>query len=138
VIDNPSPFERDAEEIRRILGAFYCCLLDYKPIPLAAQLNKPPILDNPIEGQVAIMMLFAKGSKLDRQMIEEVVGAREMADSLVDTAVRVIVDGLNRSAHLSIEAGYESPSPNGKRRAIWHSSLLSRLATIKINWRKRT
>jgi hypothetical protein len=65
--------------------------------------------------QVAIMTLYVKGFKIDRQKVANIVGANDRNDPLVDTGIRVIVGRLNRPAYLNIVGGYEPPSPDGER-----------------------
>jgi hypothetical protein len=61
--------------------------------------------------QAAIMTLYAKGFKVDRQKVANIVGA-----PLIEAGIRrAIVDRLDRSAYLSIEGGYEPPGPDGMR-----------------------
>jgi len=61
------------------------------------------------------MTRYVKGFKIDRQKVADVVGAKDELDLLVESAIDVIVDKLNRSAYLSIVAGCEPPSPDGER-----------------------
>jgi hypothetical protein len=60
--------------------------------------------------QTAIMTLYVKGFKVDKQKVANIVGA-----PLVHASISAVVDGLNRSAYLSIEGGYEPPGPDGMR-----------------------
>ena len=61
------------------------------------------------------MTLYAKGFKVNREKVVNIVGARDGADPLVDTGICVILSRLNRSAYLRIEGGYELSSPDGER-----------------------
>ena len=65
--------------------------------------------------QFAIMTLYVKGFKIDRQKVANIVEARDRIDPLVDTGIHVIVGRLDRSAYMNIVTGYESPSPDGER-----------------------
>jgi hypothetical protein len=65
--------------------------------------------------QVAIMTLYVKGFKVDREKVAKLVGARDIDDPLVETGISVIVNRLNRSAYLRIEGGYELSSSDGER-----------------------
>jgi hypothetical protein len=60
------------------------------------------------------MTLYVKGFKIDRQKVADIVEAKR-SDPLVDAAIGVVVELLNRSAYLNIVTGYEPPSPDGER-----------------------
>ena len=75
-------------------------------------------MPNLIFVKVAIMTLYVKGFKIDRQKVADVVEARDRIDPLVDTGIQVIVGRLNRSAYMNIVTGYEPPSPDGKRHLV--------------------
>jgi hypothetical protein len=65
--------------------------------------------------QVAIMTLYVKGFKIDRQKVANIVGASNINDPLVDAGINAVVKRINRSAYLKIEGGWDRVSPDAKR-----------------------
>ena len=61
------------------------------------------------------MTRYVKGFKIDSQKVADIVGAKDELDPVVESAIDVIVDRLNRSAYLRIVVGCEPPSPDGER-----------------------
>jgi len=59
------------------------------------------------------MTLYAKGFKIDRQRIANLLGVTATNDPLVEAGMSVVVDRLNRDAYRRIVAGYEPRSPDG-------------------------
>jgi hypothetical protein len=72
-------------------------------------------IENLIFVQVAIMTLYVKGFKIDRQKVANTVEARDTIDPLVDIGIQLVVGRLDRSAYLRIVTGYEPLSPDGER-----------------------
>jgi hypothetical protein len=68
----------------------------------------------PIIVQAAIMTLYVKGFKIDKDKIANLVGAEDRVDPRVETGIFSTVEQLNRSAYLSIEMGYEPAGPDGE------------------------
>jgi hypothetical protein len=62
--------------------------------------------------------MYAVGYKICMQKVADLIGAKDVKDPLVDTAIHEIFGRLNRSAYLRIEAGFEAPGPDGKRKLI--------------------
>ena len=56
-------------------------------------------MPNLIFVKVAIMTLYVKGFKIDRQKVADVVEARDRIDPLVDTGIQVIVSTQSLRIH---------------------------------------
>ena len=61
------------------------------------------------------MTLYVKGFEIDRRKIADILEVTSTTDPLVEAAIRVVVERLNRDAYLKIVTGYEPLDSDGNR-----------------------
>ena len=59
------------------------------------------------------MTLYVKDFEIDRRKIADILEVTSTTDPLVEAAIHVVVEWLNRDTYLKIVTGYEPPDSDG-------------------------